>query len=123
VTGAGLLFMIVAIAANVTANLLLKRAMGGIDGARPLEALVHFLTSWTAWAGIASAGILFVSYLMAIRTLPLAPTYAAVTATTIALLTAWGLTLGGEAFSLPKLLGILAIAVGFVLIVVPFDRV
>lgn len=117
-----ILALCLAILANVVSNLLFKHAMTTVKGETPLQTVLGVLTSIPAWAGFLCAGVLLASYLYAIRTLPLGPSYASVTAMTIALLTAWGMISGTEPLVPVKLVGIAAIIIGFVLITVPFGR-
>ena len=74
------------------------------------------------WLGFLCAGVLLVSYLFAIRTLPLGASYATVTAMTIAILTAWGIFSGSEPADPLRLAGIGAIMIGFVLVTVSLGR-
>ena len=114
--------LILAIIANVVSNLLLKKAMVTAKGDTVRETVFGVLTSVWAWAGFLCLAVLLVSYLTAIRTLPLGPSYATVTAMTIAMLTAWGMLSGTEPLTVIKLVGIGAIIIGFILITVPFGR-
>lgn len=109
----------IAVAANFTANLALKRAMVH-SGAEGLAAtLLSLLGSLAFWIGIGSAMVLLGAYLYAIRTVPLGISYAAVTALNIALLTVWGVLSGADSFSALKMTGVAVIILGFILIMVP----
>lgn len=109
--------LLLAICSNAFANVMLKRAMSGIEAEGPGAVAAALLRSGAFWAGIAGAVVLLGAYLLAIRSLPLGPTYAAVTSVTIALLTAWGLTFGQESLGWMKLAGVGAVILGIVLIV------
>lgn len=114
--------LLLAVLGNTIANIALKRAMQGMDAENRLQAVLGLLGSGFFWLGIGSAGVLLVSYLFAIRTLPLGASYATVTALTIAILTAWGMVTGAEPADAVRLAGIAAIVVGFVLVTVSLGR-
>ena len=118
----GYLALVLAIAGNTIANIALKRAMLGVGTGSRTEAVLVLLGSGAFWLGLASAGVLLVSYLVAIRTLPLGASYATVTGTTIALLTVWGIVTGTEPADPVRLAGVGAIVVGFVLVTVSLGR-
>lgn len=109
-----------AVAANFCANIALKRAMQGVGGDSLREVITSLLFSWPFWVGIGAAVVLLSAYLFAIRILPLGTSYAAVTALTIALLTTWGFWTGSDPFTLAKVIGVMAIIIGFVLVTLPF---
>lgn len=112
-----ILALSIAILANASANIFLKRAMETAGGGSTAAMIWTVITSATAWIGFASAGLLLISYLAAIRSLPLGPAYASVTGVTIAILTTWDTVAAGESLGLMKLSGIGLIVVGFILVV------
>lgn len=114
--------LLLAVFANVISNILFKRGMQDARGETVRETVFAALTSGAIWAGFLCAGVLLVSYLFAIRTLPLGASYATVTALTIAILTAWGIVTGTEPADPVRLAGIGAIVFGFVLVTVSLGR-
>lgn len=115
----GFLALGLAILANVLANISLKRAMQGleVDGLRSI--VLGLIGSGAFWMGICSLAVLLSAYLFAIRIIPLGVAYAGVTSLTIALLTIWGMLYGGENVGMLRLIGIVAVILGFVCIVLP----
>lgn len=115
----GFLALGLAILANVIANISLKRTMQGleVDGLRSI--ILGLLGSGLFWLGIGCLAVLLSSYLFAIRIIPLGIAYAGVTSLTIALLTIWGVLYGGESLGPVRLIGIIAVILGFVCIVLP----
>ena len=119
-TPISIIAVIVAITANVASNILFKAAMQRASGEGFLQVALSVARTWQIWLGLTLAGVLVVSYLIAIRNLPLGPTYAQVTGMTIALLTLWGYVMGGQSLDVIKLLGTALIIAGFLLVVIPF---
>jgi small multidrug resistance pump len=80
------LALVVAVLANVVANVALKYAVR-----KTPDSAEHFLTSfftqtWT-WIGLCAGGILLASYLLAIRSIGLGISYAVVTSAALVLVT------------------------------------
>ena len=118
-TGLGYVALGIAVLANFTANIALKRAMQQVGGGSLGDILLGLLGSLAFWTGIGSAVVLLSAYLFAIRTLPLGTSYAAVTALTIAALTVWGFWTGSDPVTIFKAIGVMAIILGFLLVTLP----
>ena len=102
--------------ANIGANLALKRAVGG----RALEftwpALFALLRDPFLWLGFALAGLVLLSYLYAIRTLPIGLAYPVVTGlVTLGTFFAGSLVFG-DSMSLRALGGVTLITAGIILV-------
>ncbi len=110
-------FIILAIAANVSANLCLKIAARSLETTSFPSVATGLLTSVWAWAGGVSCIVLLASYVIAIRTLPLSVSYAMVTIISLSIITIWGGFLGDESFSLLRAGGIVLISAGTLLLV------
>lgn len=117
--GLGYLALGIAVAANFTSNLALKRAMQQVEGGGLFRTATTLAGSMAFWTGIGCALVLLAAYLYAIRTLPLGISYATVTGLNIALLTGWGVLSGTDPVSLIRMVGVGVIILGFVLVVVP----
>lgn len=115
----GYLALGLAIIANVVANIMLKRAVQGLDTESVRSIALSMLGSGAFWIAICSLTILLSSYLFAIRLVPLGVAYAGVTSVTIALLTAWSMLYGGESLGWLRVFGIAAIILGFICVVMP----
>lgn len=108
------LLIIVAAGSNVALNLCLKKGSQGLDTSGPLDLALSILLSAWMWLAVASAVLLLASFVWAIRLYSLSLTYTAVTAMAMVALTAIGATLGGEALSVPRILGLSLIVAGLV---------
>ncbi len=115
----GFLALTLAILANVVSNILLKRAMQNLEADDLRSTILELLNSGSFWMGISSLAVLLSAYLFAIRLIPLGIAYAGVTSLTIVLLTVWGIFYGGESVGTVRLIGIVAVVLGFVCIVIP----
>ena len=102
--------------ANISANLALKRAVGG----RALEftwaALLALLRDPFLWLGFALAGVVLLAYLYAIRTLPIGLAYPVVTGMVTLGTFFLGSLVFGDSMSLRGLAGVAFIATGMILV-------
>lgn len=106
----------VAVLANITANTALKIAVGSITQGSFRDKLLHFFAQGSFWLGCASALLLLVSYLIAIRGVPLSSAYPIVTTLALVGLILVDKFLFGSAISSTKIIGIglIMVGVGFV---------
>jgi multidrug transporter EmrE-like cation transporter len=108
--------LVLCAAANIGANLALKRAVGGQALELSWAAVFAVLREPWLWLGFLFAGIVLLSYLYAIRTLPIGLAYPVVTGlVTLGTFFAGSLVFG-EAMTLRALGGVTLIAVGLVLV-------
>jgi multidrug transporter EmrE-like cation transporter len=110
------LALVVCIAANILANISVKRAMD----ATPLEATWTGLRSallqpWL-WLGVALAGIVFASYLYAIRGVPLSTAYPFTTSSATIGIALVGSLLFGEMLGWRGVLGIALVLAGLIVL-------
>lgn len=110
------LALIICIAANILANIAVKRAMD----ATPLEVswnglVTAVLQPWL-WAGIALAGVVFLSYLYAIRGVPLSTAYPFTTSSATIGIALAGSLLFGETIGWRGALGIGLVLGGLMLL-------
>ncbi len=102
--------------ANISANLALKRAVGG----RALEftwaAFFALLRDPFLWLGFALAGVVLLAYLYAIRTLPIGFAYPVVTGLVTLGTFFLGSLVFGDSMSLRGLAGVAFIAAGMILV-------
>ena len=75
----GWLALLVAIAANIGANTALKHAMNSVSLGSGTEAAFQMLQNMSFWIGLLLAAVLLLSYLIAIRQMPISVAYLAVT--------------------------------------------
>jgi multidrug transporter EmrE-like cation transporter len=102
--------------ANISANLALKRAVGGQAPELSWGAALAILREPWLWLGLLFAGIVLLSYLYAIRTLPIGLAYPVVTGlVTLGTFFAGSLVFG-EAMTLRALAGVILVAIGLVLV-------
>jgi len=105
----------IAILANALANIAFKIATLRIPtGGTGQKLWVMLNEPWT-WVGAMSAGVLLISYLVAIRTLGLAMTYAMVTSLSLVLITTLTPYIFGDRITVAKLTGIGLIILGIAL--------
>ncbi len=81
-----------AIVANIVTNFALKTAVRGVDTTSILTIFGGLIKSPWAWCGMLGASVLLVSFMGAIRTLPLSTAYPILTALAILTMTIieWG---------------------------------
>ena len=93
-------FVALAVTANVVTNFSLKIAVRKIETGSPGQIVLGLIKTPYTWIGLFGAAVLLVSFMAAIRTLPLSSAYSALTALAIASITFiewWG---QGEPMSL-----------------------
>ena len=112
----GWIFVALAVTANVVTNFSLKIAVRKIETGSPGQIVLGLIKTPYTWIGLFGAAVLLVSFMAAIRTLPLSSAYSALTALAIASITFiewWG---QGEPMALVKIAG-LAMAIGGVILI------
>jgi len=102
--------------ANIGANLALKQAMGGRALDFSWGALFSLLRDPYLWLGFVLAGIVLLSYLYAIRTLPIGLAYPVVTGLATLGTFFVGSLVFGDAMGLRAIGGVALIALGLVLV-------
>jgi multidrug transporter EmrE-like cation transporter len=103
--------LLVAVAANVTANISLKLAMSS----QPSEGearLLRLFTQGSFWVGLLAAGVLLVSYLLALRTIAVSTAYVAVTSLAMIGLVLAERKVFGAPIDASKLAGMACVVVG-----------
>ena len=110
------LALLICIAANIGANIAVKRAMDGT----PLElswngAKAMLLQPWL-WLGCTFAGVVFFSYLYAIRGVPLSSAYPIATSSAMIGIAMAGSLMFGETIGWKGALGIGCVLAGLLLI-------
>ncbi|MEM9579989.1 MAG: hypothetical protein AAF891_04825 [Pseudomonadota bacterium] len=112
----GWIFVALAVTANVVTNFSLKIAVRKVETGSVGTILLSLAKTPYVWIGLAGAAVLLVSFMVAIRTLPLSSAYSALTALAIASITFiewWGQS---EPMALAKIVG-LVLAVGGVVLI------
>ena len=110
------LALIVAVLANVAANVAFKKAMTGgerIDGA---SAMLAYLAEPWLWAGGLFAGLLLACYLYALQGIQLPVAYPVVTGLAMLGIAVAGITAFGEQVSVMRAFAMLLIVSGVVLL-------
>lgn len=102
----------IAAGANVVLNLCLKQGGRGLNTAGLRELFFSILLSPWMWAAVLSAMVLLSAFVAAVRVHSLSLTYTAVTALAMVTLTAIGMGLQQEPFSLGRLVGLTLIIAG-----------
>lgn len=112
----GWIFVALAVTANVVTNFSLKIAVRKVETGSASTILLSLIKTPYTWVGLAAAAVLLVSFMVAIRTLPLSSAYSALTALAIASITFiewWG---QGEPMALAKIVGLVLVVGGVVLV-------
>jgi quaternary ammonium compound-resistance protein SugE len=110
------LALLVSVAANISSNFALKRFTQETAGAAPADGLLHLLLKPWLWLGIVCAGVVMLSYLFAIRGLPLSVAYPVATGLSAAGICLIGAFVFGESIKLSTLSGIVLIVAGVMLV-------
>ena len=108
--------LILCAAANVCANLAFKNAVGGLSLDLGWTSLFKVLTQPWMWAGLAFASFVLMSYLYAIRQLPIGIAYPVVTSLAIIGTLAMGNLLLDEAIGARALIGVFIMTLGLILV-------
>jgi multidrug transporter EmrE-like cation transporter len=106
--------ILIAAAANVGLNLCLKQGGRGLNTASARELVISLLLSPWMWLAVASAVVLLTAFVAAVRVHSLSMTYTAVTALAMVSLTAIGMGMQQEPFSLARIAGLAMIVAGLV---------
>lgn len=110
------LALLLAIAANISGNLALKQFSQQMSEPKDLGSLLTALTHPAFWIGGLSAGVVFFSYIWALRGVPLSVAYPIGTGVSAAgVLIAAALVLG-ESVGLAKIIGVGLVVAGVLLI-------
>lgn len=107
--------ILIAAAANVALNLLLRQGGKSLNTSSPRELVVSLLLSPWMWLAALSAIVLLTAFVAAIRVYSLSLTYTAVTASAMVALTALGAALQYEQISGMRGAGLALIVAGLVL--------
>lgn len=105
--------LLLAVCANISANVALKLAVLGFSG--PLDIRATLTAPW-AWVGVISCILLLGGYLIAIRGVELSIAYPIVTGLAMVGIAIMGHVLFAEALNLQKLVGIGFIIAGVVVL-------
>ena len=108
--------LLVAVAANIGANVAFKDFVETSDFGWSSSAILKAVLHPSLWIGVALGVTLLVSYLAALRGLPISVAYTAATTLSIAGITSLGVLVYGEPFGLKMATGIVAVTVGVLLI-------
>ena len=104
--------LVLAIIANVVANTSFKQAMISVDTSLDKSILLQVLALASFWIGLGFAGVLFLSYLVAIRNLPVGTAYAFTTSLAMAGIIIVESQLFGTPVTTSKAAGIAVVALG-----------
>ena len=110
------IYLAVAIIANITCNVTLKKLMTGLDAQTPLALAIQALKSGWFWIAGVAGFTLLLSYLLALRTIDLSASYAAVTSVALVGITIASVIFLGEQVSVLKITGVALVVVGIFLI-------
>jgi len=106
------LALAVAVVANVAANTALKVAMSSVTGNSGKVAFLQLLSLGSFWIGLVFAGILLVSYLLALKSIPVSIAYVCVTSLAMVGLVIVEKGLFGVQVGPAKIAGILLVIAG-----------
>lgn len=101
-----------AVTANVVANASLRQAMVSVNSDSNKSVFVQVLTQPSFWIGLVFAGILLLSYLAAIRNIPVGTAYAFTTSLAMVGIIVVEHRLFGTSISTSKSAGIAFVALG-----------
>lgn len=110
------LALVVCIASNILANVAVKRAMEQTTLDASWEGVKALVLQPWLWAGIVLAGLVFVSYVYAIRGVPLSSAYPITTSTATIGIAFVGAFMFGEQIGLRGALGIGFVLAGLLLL-------
>jgi multidrug transporter EmrE-like cation transporter len=108
--------LLIAVGANVFANVALKLAVSELSLPLDARALLTLASVPWAWAGMASVMLLLVSYLIAIRGIALSIAYPTVTGLAMAGIIVSGCVVLSEPLSVQKITGVGLILTGILLL-------
>lgn len=106
----------VAVVTNIGANAALKSAVASLSADAGESMLVQLLRNAHLWVGLALAAVLLVSYLVAIRQIPISVAYLAVSALSMVGLVVVDSTVFGLKLGIQNVLGIVLVVVGLALV-------
>lgn len=106
----------IAVLANVVANITLKVAMTSAGEKAGVTAFSSALSTGTFWLGVLSAGVLLLSYLYAIKSIPVGTAYVVTTSLAMVGIAFAENRFFGTAITAPKLFGILLVIAGIAVI-------
>ena len=108
--------LFVAVTANITANVALKISVLSVEATTPMETLLKVTQKPTFWLGILAAGVLFGSFVFALRQIELSIAYIFVSVSAIVGISLISLWLFDETMGFYKALGILMAIAGLTLV-------
>lgn len=106
----------VAVLANVTANIALKMAMAALVPGSPKAKIFQLLELVSFWVGLCAAGLLLVSYLVALRSGPVSVAYITVTSLAMVGLVFVEKSFFGSSIEMAKILGVCLVISGMILV-------
>lgn len=105
----------VAVIANISANTALKMTMTSVSGGSGKEIILGVLTRTSFWVAVALLGVLLVSYLAALRSVPVSLAYVAVTSLALVGLVIVERVFLGSPLGATKLFGVVLVVFGVIL--------
>ncbi len=108
--------LMLAVVANVGANIALKTAMVSVSAPTNKEMIFQIVEKTSFWIGIACAGILLLSYLVAIRQMPVSNAYITVTSLAMVGLVSVEWLAYGTPLGISKILGMVLVICGISLL-------
>ena len=108
--------LVLAVAANIGANVAWKSAVASLSPHAGESSTLQLLRNGYLWVGLALAAVLLVSYLVAIREIPISVAYLAVSALAMVGLVVVDSTFFGLKLGVHNLLGIGLVIVGLALV-------
>jgi multidrug transporter EmrE-like cation transporter len=108
--------LFLAIASSIGANIAVKRAVDGVQLEASWEGVKAVILEPWLWIALSFCGLLFFSYLYAIRGVPLSTAYPVVTSSAMIGVATAGSILFGEAVGLRGMVGIGFVLVGLTLL-------
>jgi spermidine export protein MdtJ len=106
-----------AVASNVLANIAFKITMSSIEGDLGPSNFMTAVTRGWFWVAVGASAVLLGSYLLALRQIGLAASYAVVTSSALVAISIASQLVFGERITVAKAIGIIAVVLGLFLIV------
>ena len=106
-----------AVASNVLANIAFKITMSSIEGELGPSNFATAVTKGWFWVAVFASAILLCSYLLSLRHIGLAASYAVVTSSALVAISIASLFLFNETITVARAIGIVAVVLGLFLIV------
>ncbi len=110
------LALLLCVVANVTANVSFKRFVDATEIEPSWHGLLQVILQPWLWAGFVTAGVVLLSYLYAIKVVPLGAAYPIVTSLATVGIALAGVLLFGEAMKVTKVVGVILVIGGVLLV-------